>query len=207
MTTVTLSEHASSGYLSCSDGTYANARAGTGTLAVGASGQRWGQEETTTFFVYQTFAAFDTSGIPSSGYSIATATLQMNWAASDLSSSNFIVEARSRTWLSGGLTTGDFVAGTSLAGLTLLASIDTSGIVGNDLLTSEAVFTSSLNLSGNTEIIITSSRQRIGNAPTGTNTGEYVRSSALDWKLIVEYNEVNSSYQERIVSTGNRWRA
>ena len=209
MTTVTLSQHASSGYLSSSSvgGNYSEARDGTGTLAVGAGAAKAGQEKTSggVHVCYQTFVAFDTT-VPA-GFTVSSVSLQVDF--STLSHTpEWIIEARSQSWLSGGLTTADFVAGASLSGLTLLASLDTTGISTHpQSLVSSGSFISSLNTSGQTEIMISSSKQRIGTAPVNNGDTAYVIEVTPHWQLLLEYNEVSSSYNERIVPTGNRWRA
>lgn len=111
------------------------------------------------------FIAFDTSGVAGT---ITAVTLSL-YGDLDASTTDFIVEARIHDW-GATLTTADWVPGNTLGTKTLVASKSTSGgwsTVAYNVLTSEAAFLSNINQAGFTRLILCSSRQRSGNAPSG----------------------------------------
>src|SRR5690606_32148284 len=93
---------------------------------------------------------------------------------SDLSGVDFVVEARQRDW-GASLTTADWVAGASLGGLPLMASLSTNAIGAINAyktFTSEPAFLTATNLkTGVVYLLLCSSRHRLGNSPSGD---EYV---------------------------------
>jgi len=148
------------------------------------------------YWVYEGFISFDTSAIGAG--TVTSATLSL-CPYQDQSVTDYTLYARARDW-GASLTTADWVAGASLSGLTLLASVSTVGIsVGSyAALSSESAFASNINTSGSTRIILTSSRHEAGNLPpTGL---EYVAwysaeaSAAYRPKLVVEYTAGISSH-------------
>lgn len=172
MTTFTIYADATDGYLSSSDASYSNARAGSGTLAADAAGNSLivGQQLTGgLYYAWEAFLSFDTSLI-GAGAVVSSATLRTT-----ASSLNFgtacTINTRSRDW-GAGLTTGDFVAGASLSGDTLVASVTSSslnstGIGFGSNHTSEVAMLSAINTTGSTRFILSSSRHQGNNTPTG----------------------------------------
>jgi len=155
MTTYTIYAAAGDGdvrYFGSTD--WADARAGGGTLNVGASGatitpgSRW---DGSTFNVGQGFLPFDTSGVAGD---IESATLSL-YGTFVLGTTSFSVQARAHTWTDP-LDATAFVAGDDLSGLTLLAQKAIGSLATgtyNDL-TSEAAFTGAINQSGTTRIML-----------------------------------------------------
>lgn len=155
------------GFIGSSNSNYTTARAGTGTFAVVPStgafyvGQKY---EDSAHTVYESFFEFDTSVVAGT---IVSAILKIN-VSGDNSSPDFTIEAYLRDFGTG-LTSADWVAGASISGLTLLASLSTSGLVtGVRTLTSEAAFIGNINQSGMTRIMLASSRTRTGTQPPST---------------------------------------
>lgn len=201
MATVTIYSTSSDGYIISEDnaapGLYADAREGTGTTtftAYSSSGIYVGQGYATgsygavIYTCYEGFISFDTSSIVSTH--LITATTLSLYAITDYSSTDFITEARIHDW-GGSLTTADYVAGSSLSGKTKVATRDSNGLTGSayNSFTSEAGFTSNLNTSGTTYILLCSKEQTDNSAPT---TNEFI-----NW---ADY-EYNSSYQPKLVLT------
>lgn len=171
-------------YTWSSDTSYSAAREGTGgTLSVltgseFSTGQRL--NEGGFYAAYQGLNSFDTSSI-SDGDIVSSVVLDL-WLHDDQSATDFVVEARSHSW--GPTATGaDFVAGSSLSSLSLLASLASSGIGAIDAyktFSSEAAFSSVTNMkTGIVYIMLSSSRQRIGNTPSGDEYLDFSGSSTL----------------------------
>lgn len=160
----------SDGALESKDGVYANARAGTGTLAVHGSTDRLyaGQWYSSGFYyVYEAFLEFDTSALPDDA-TVAAVSLDL-WPLVDYSTTDFTIRAYLRDW-GGTLAAGDFVAGADLAALTLLATYNTaSGFAAGSYksMASEAAFAAAVNLTGATRILLASSRTLAGDTPSG----------------------------------------
>ncbi|GIH22996.1 hypothetical protein Aph01nite_13060 [Acrocarpospora phusangensis] len=168
------------GFLDSFNATYNTARSGSNLNAdtsnfVMAVGQDVG------FSVYQSYVGFDTSAIPDAD-TVSAAVLSL-WLDNDESATDFTVEARQFNWSSGGLTTADWIAGASLSGNTLLASIATSGIGASGAyknFTSEAALLTATGMkTGTVYMNLSSSRTRTGTAPSGGNP-EYVLWAAAD---------------------------
>ncbi len=171
-TTDTIYGIANDGFIESNTGSsYSIARDGTETLIVGTTdgdnikvGQR--DDQCCTYYVWEGFMGFNTSSIGSD--SVSSATLSM-YLLTDSSGNEFTNQVRLKSWTTGGLTTSDWVAGGSLSASTLLATIDTSGI-GSTLsyktFTSTADFLTNINGSGNTELIINSSKEVNNTIPT-----------------------------------------
>lgn len=169
-TVTTVFAETTDGYVSSTDNTYSNARNDTGNskTANTTADLRIGQSRPKNYLCEQGFLEFDTSAIDD-GDTVSAIELAL-WLTTDSSTTDFVTEARERDW-GGSVTTADFVAGTSLAGLTLLASIDSNGIGSAGAykaFTSEAAFLTATNLkTGMVRMLLASSRQRGGNTPTG----------------------------------------
>lgn len=163
------------GMIISDNATYSTARSGSG-LGVDSSNLYAGQYHQVTFVCLEGFLAFDTTAIADAD-TVSAVVLDLYLVDDVSTGSDFLVEARERDWSSGGLTTADWVAGASLSGLTLMASINTSGIGATGsykTFTSEAAFLTATNLkTGTVYLLLSSSRTRTGTAPS-TSTDEYV---------------------------------
>lgn len=204
-TVTTVFSGTADGYLtSSSSSSYTDARAGTGSLSADTAsttfnvGQLQSGAKIVTDTCYEGFLSFDTSTITDSDL-VTVVTLDV-WLVTDNSTTDFTIEARERDW-GASLTTGDYVAGASLSGLTLMASIATSGIGATGAyktLTSQAAFLTATNLkTGTVYLLLDSSRQVGNNDPTGN---EYVVLSSADNtgttqdpKLTITHNAVGSA--------------
>lgn len=181
----------------CSDATYATARAGNGTLLSGTgeiSDQLGQGNNGTVFDVYQQWLVFDTSVL--AGLNITSAILSLFNSAGDTEIvTDFTVEARLGVLANEAtVADGDFVAGDSLAGETLLATLATSGHASNAYNAfSDVAMVANLNTAGNTVIHLFSSRTRTNNAP-GVSENEFFGSYFVtragtdnDPKLVITY--------------------
>ena len=197
----TFNTHTSNGegYIRSSNNTYATARntysAGfvdTGSGSLLQIGQV-NPDSGATYGVNEVFLRFDLSSLPS-GAIITGATLKL-WgeAGGDASVTDFDIQARTIPD-PGALTSGDYIAGTSLAALTLLASQNTStwstGAY-NSLTNSGSNLTDAITaaIGGVLSMVIVSSRQTNGNTPT---TQEYVYTETKQFsgngpQLVVTY--------------------
>ena len=171
MTILTLDANAA-GHLESWDASYALARAGTGAnLDVKPNIIYVGQYKSSMNYYLddEAFISFDTSALGRFTH-ITSITLRF-YLTSDESTVDFTGEARLHDW-GESLTGADWVAGASLSGKPLLASIGTSGwgAVGSyKTFTCESSFASLINRTGYTRIVLCSSRQRNGDAPTYPN--------------------------------------
>jgi N-acetylneuraminic acid mutarotase len=149
MPTYTISADASNGYC------WAGGASSGGVVYVGQD----------TSNKYQIGLAFDTSSVVGTITSVTLRTyLQISSGGP-----GFIVEARLFDWGST-LTSSDWTTGGSLGSQTLLASYPANSMTGGsyDVYTSEAAFLTSINQSGMTRMTLTSSRQRNGDVPSGS---------------------------------------
>lgn len=183
-TVTTIYSSTADGYLESSSGGYTIARAGgqflsafTGSATIDVGQRRFAGKDV-LYYCIEGFLSFDTSTIDDSD-DVTDVSLSL-WLTADNSVTDFTIEAREQNW-GASLETGDFVAGASLSGLTLLASLSTSGIGGTGAykaFTSEAAFTSATNLkTGTVYVLLSSSRLRTGDQPSGN---EYVSFSSAD---------------------------
>jgi hypothetical protein len=163
--TTTLYPTANSGALFSYDAAYANARAGTGTLAVqGAGDARIGQRLTTdpTYQVWQYELEFDLASI--AGATISAAILSLFVTAVD-GTPGYVIEVRMHDYGTS-ITTADFVAGASLSSKTLVAqwtsaNPDTEYKTFTDVAMPANLVAGSLN-----RMILVGARQTSNNAPT-----------------------------------------
>jgi hypothetical protein len=158
------------GYIDSSDATYATARTG-GTLTTTVDPALLLVGQATGYQCLETFEVFDCSGIDA-GETVTSAILNLSLFA-DESVTDFLIEARNSDW-GATLTNADWVSGASLSGLTLLGSLNTSGIgpahqykQWSDVAMSAHVDSKA----ARTYVVLSSSRHRIGDTPTGD---EYV---------------------------------
>ena len=176
-TVTTVFAGTSDGFLNSSDLVinYSAARAGNNlSTGLGFDLQIDQFNNASSIFIRQSYMEFDTSAITDSD--IVTDVLLDMWLTTDNSAQDFTVEAREYDWGGGTLTTADWVPGNSLAGLTLMASIATSGIGATGAyktFTSTGSFISATNLKTGTVFLnLSSSRFRTANAPvSGTQEG------------------------------------
>jgi hypothetical protein len=131
-----------------------------------------------TAIVSVSYLLFDTSTI---GTDTPTSADLMLYLKTDNSATDFVVEARLHSWTSGGLTSADRILNASLAGKTLLASIDTNGIGATSAyktFSPEADLLTQI-MTGEVQMALASSRQRTSTAPA-TSTNEYVQFASAD---------------------------
>lgn len=184
------------------DGVYAPARAGTGnpgleTIDTTSTVYRIGQEhgngnEYQFYAIWEYFFSFDTSPV-GAGSTVSAAVLNLT-SEYDGSVQDFTIEARLQDW-GASVTGADWVAGADLSGKTLLAHRDTSsGFVASTAydFTDDAL-PSNVNKSGMTRLLMCSSRQASGSAPTSNTEVVDVRGAdqggtTNDPKLTVTYS-------------------
>ncbi|WP_062434996.1 hypothetical protein [Herbidospora daliensis] len=172
------------GTIDSSNATYSTARSGSNLAATTSNTDLFiGQGEFGgEYYISEGFLSFDTSAIPDTDN--VTAIALALWQLSDESTTDFTLEARQSAWTSGGLTTADWVAGASLGSLTLLASINTSGIGADGAyktLTSETALLSATNLkTGTVAMLLCSSRHRGNNTPSAGTSEAIGVASAND---------------------------
>lgn len=165
-TTYTIYGSTADGIIDSVSGVYTTARSG-GSFTVNTSSTSLsyiGQYlEGASYHCFEAFLRFDTSAVAGT---ISAATL--NIFVGDLSTvSGGTLNARRRNF-STTLASGDWVAGASVSGNTLIASKAFNSMTGdarNDL-TSEAAFLTNINQSGNTDIMLTTARFEAGTTPT-----------------------------------------
>lgn len=154
------------GSIRSSSTTYASARSGSGQ-ALDSTSLPVGQNYVSSnYYCYESFIGFTTSSVLGA---VSSATLSA-YLITDGSTTDFTAYVRLRDFGSGSITTGNWVPGASLSALTQLASIASSGIGSSG---SYKTFTSSnlasnINKSGDTRVILTSSRHEGNNTPTGS---------------------------------------
>ena len=191
MTTFTIYAGATDGYISSSNATYATARSG-GTLSANTAGANIivGQQRIGGInYVLEGYLEFDTSAV-GPGATVTSSTLAIK-GNNDKSATDFTLEAWSRDWGGGTLTTGDYVAGASLSGLTLLASALSSNFIfgAYNTFASDAAFLAAINLTGYTRILVASDLTRTNTAPTGDEYTSYdsadVSGTSSDPRLII----------------------
>lgn len=192
MATLTVYSGTGDGYIQSLGATYSTVRgAGDDLSADTASDLSVGQAYAGPYFVFESFLRFDTSSL-TSGATVSAAVLSLV-LSDDNSGTDFTLEARSSTW-GGSLQTSDWVNGGSLGSSNLLASRSTSGMtsVGTRYdLTSDAAFPGAVSKTGNTDIFLSSSRQRGNNTPTGLEFQAYYSAdqsgTTSDPRLVVTY--------------------
>ena len=210
MTTVTAYGISRDGYLLGADNTvYSAAREGTTTVGYNLAALIAGQYGAGSYACYESFIAFDTSSIPD-GATITQVELSL-YLTDDKSDTDFTVQVRPKTWTGSGLTPADWVAGADIDALTLLATLNSSGIGATGAYKTFAEngsnFRAAINKTGNTELILTSSRHAAGNTPTGY---EYLvfqdadnAGTDQDPKLVVTYTENTNYTQSTSGTTGS----
>lgn len=183
-----------SGYVQSSSSNYSSTRSGNSlavdtALATFLVGQRLiATEESTDYMIWQGFLSFNTSSITGT---VSSATLSVY--CDTASDPGWSLEARTRS-IGGSIGTSDWVAGSSLSALTLLASRAESAFGGGyTALTSETAFLAAINQLGNTQMLLCSSDQPDNDSP-GEHDERLVISSvntsgtSEDPKLVIIHN-------------------
>lgn len=197
MTTYTIYADTADGYIESYHSAYATARSGgTRTIYAAATylsiGQE-GYEGGDGIYCYEAFLSFDTTGI--SG--VASAALSLNMG-DDASNTDFIIEARVRDWGST-LGTDDWVAGASLGGLTLAATLNTSGIgAPGEKTFTDVALAANINSSGSTRLLLASDQLRLGILPASGNDMVFFSAAdttgtTQDPKLVIVTGSANSA--------------
>ena len=152
-------------YIETNDATYSIARAGSGEFINAYSpnsslnvGQNIG------FQCWEGFCDFDTSAL-GSGASISAAVLSL-YVNTDNSLTDFTATAALRAW-GADLAIADFVAGASLSALTTVATLASSGVTSNAYNDfTDVALPANIDKTGNTRLLIYSSRHSGNNTPT-----------------------------------------
>lgn len=153
-----------SGTARSGDATYATARTTFGaTQDLHLVGQRLNAGN---YFCYESFLIFDTSGIADTD-TVSAVVLSLD-GNTDVSTTDFTARAAASAYDGGAVASGDWISGASLGALTVLASWASSGYsAGYNAFTETADFKTAINLTGNTALIVWSSRHEGNNTPTG----------------------------------------
>lgn len=165
MTLYTIYSGTGDGTIYSSNATYATARSGSGLYADTADTIIYvGQASFGSFQCNEGFISFNTSSVAGN---VSSATLYLNKYSFQTPGTNYTLRARRLDW--GTLTTADWIAGASVSGQTLLASLSTASFVDDTYvaLTSDGAFITNINQSGTTGIILTSSLFEAGTSPSG----------------------------------------
>jgi hypothetical protein len=189
-----------SGRISSNDNNYTNARNGSGTISTSTQPRTGQFRLTVAYYVYEAFLDFDTSVL--SGKSIVSATLEGYLQAVYIDTA-FTAQARLRNY-GASLTTGDWVAGGSLSALTSLATLasgDATVSAWNEF--TDVALAANLNTTGNTRILICSSRT-VSNSSPSASTSEYFVFPTPDgtnsFRLIVETDENNGELSSTLAA-------
>jgi photosystem II stability/assembly factor-like uncharacterized protein len=176
--------------IQCSSATYADARSGAGTKALmgEASNVRVGQRLAAgTYYCWEGFAYWDTSSL-ADDLTIADAYVDLR-GSSDASTTAFDIEVRACDY-GATVQTSDYVAGANLGTYTLLATIS-SELVGTTYYHRThptASLKAAINKTGNTQVLLHSSRQRTSDTPGGDEYWSlYGGTSGAKLRLRVEY--------------------
>lgn len=171
-------------------GSYAAARAGSGSFLVDTSGPNasagqvkdWGGAGVD--IIAESFLAFDLTGISET---ILSATLRL-FGQNDGVDDPYVLEARVHDW-GATVTSGDWIPGASLAAKTLIASIDTAGWnnAGWNALTSEAGFVAALTPGSVFRLVLVGADTTNNVAPTDREIVAYRQGDHADGpELILE---------------------
>jgi len=200
VTTVYATAPGGAGAVVSEDATYATARTG-GALDI-ESNHAVGQRVTSSYTCRESHVIFNTSGIPDDD--IVSAVVLSLDGSSDLSDTDFNVVAAPSSYNGGVVVTGDWVSGASLGALTTLASWNTSGYsAGYNAFTETADFKTAINKTGNTPIILYSSRHSAGNTPTGDERVIFVDADATgttaDPKLDITHAGAAAAFSPKVM--------
>gem|GEM_PF-5269395 len=192
---LTIYADASDGYIWSYDSTYADARAGTGSISAITGGKYLpqGQVDNPPYYFFLSYIQFDTSGAENN---VSVAELSLKQYSSLYDDQAFTAWAAQYDW-GENLTTADFVAGADLSALTKVASIASADIALStyNAFESEAAFPAAINVEGYTRLILFTNRMESGDAPAGFTERVNWHSADSDGttsdpKLYVEYDDV-----------------
>lgn len=157
-------------YIESQNATYATARAGTGTSSVsdGWENAYVGQfrNGSSIYFCLEAFLGFDTSSIPD-GDAISAAVLGL-YGAFDFSTVDFTINVYAHDF-GGSFDTADWRDGTWTGSATLLGTFSTAGFSTagyNSFSENGSNFRSAISKTGNTRLVLISSRQVANTAPS-----------------------------------------
>lgn len=175
MASTTVYSSSNWGFIRSANATYSTARS-SGTLTLFTTnpayvGQRYVSGE---YRLYEALLAFDTSGIPNDA-TVTAATLILDGYGGTLTQ-DFTIQARAYDF-GATVATGDWVSGNpsdtpSIDDYTLLATFDTTGWTtggADNSFSSESAFPGAINVTGETRIVLGSSRHLNGDTPSGDN--------------------------------------
>lgn len=154
---------------------YSSARTGSSlNLTTRTAGQLYVsplESENYGYTCYEHFETYDVTSIDEATTHVISAFIQATNASVTTTSPSYDVEFRLKSWRPS-VTTGDFVAGSSLGSLTQVARMSNPPSTGtftrrggSDTLVSQVATKAA---SGELELMASSSRHRIGNAPSGS---------------------------------------
>lgn len=172
VTTVFATAPGGNGAASYRSTTYSQAREGTGTDNSSGLTHYVGQNRiSTTRYCYEAQMIFDTSGVDDAD-DVSDVVLSLDGGL-DQSTTDFTATAAASSYNGGIVDAADFVAGSALSALTTYATWASSGYSSgyNAFTSAGAAFNSAINKTGNTPIIVYSSRHSGNNDPSGA---EYV---------------------------------
>lgn len=191
--TVTTVYATNGGHIHSYNGSYAQNRAGTANFYVDTVGWEGEAGQYDTGFC-EDFLDFNTGPVIPDTDAIAGAVLYV-YTGGCFKPVAYTVEARLHDWGTT-LTSADFVAGDALSGKTLLATLASSAVASYDgafkgysAFTSDIAFRDNISKTGNTRLFLSTSRQRIGNAPSSSEylvTVNYLYTgTSLDPYLVI----------------------
>jgi hypothetical protein len=168
MSTYTFYSAANDGALRSTGPDYASTRAGSILVEYPSAGTDYMFVGQNVSKVHEGFLRFDTNSVPDS-YSITSVVLSTYLEDSGYYRT-YSLEARAYDWGTT-LTTADYVAGANLAALTLLAHYPAASMTAAyTAWYTDIAFTSYINKSGYTRMILCSSHTTTGVEPTGNET-------------------------------------
>ena len=158
-----------------SNTTYATARTG-GTLTVGNNHTVGQLFSSPTYFCWESFIIFDTSGIPDGD--VVSGVVASLDGSSNASTTDFIAGLAASSYDGGGVVTGDWVSGDAIP-TPELATWDSAGYSANyNAFTETADFKDAINKTGNTSLILYSQRHRDATQPTTSEDVAFIDADA-----------------------------
>ena len=193
MPAVTLHGLVADGYVSGNNGMYSTARDGSnlGTANNGTSANCGQLFITPTYYCNELFIAFDTSSLLSTD-TINSLVFSMVLNSASWNQTIHVQEIYARDWGTAVETT-DWIAGGSLGGLTLVGTLDTTGIVAETRynFTSQVGAIGSIVKGGVSRYAVACNLLRLGTIPTNGNLlGWYLADAGTpkDPQLFVNYS-------------------
>lgn len=177
--------------LESSNDAYADARVGTNVVKVDGSGNYPGQKFETDdnrFYVFESMLAFDTRGVPESA-AITDVGLEVD-VVEDGSGVDFALEVYAYDF-GATVETGDWVDPSEIAGLTLVATLDTATISGPGtyrFVENGDAFVDAVDPDGDTRLVVIASRHRDGTQPSGDEWVDFTDSETDPPVLQVGYD-------------------